>query len=65
MHTLQGTGKAMLLTSFVLCGGFILLLFSDFGGTFSTGLFTALTILFAMLADLFLLPVLIRWIMRD
>lgn len=65
MHTLQGTGKAMLLTSFVLCGGFILLLFSDFGGTFSTGLFTALTILFAMLADLFLLPILIRWVMRD
>ena len=60
-NTLLGTGKAMLITSVVLVGGFITLLTSDFGGTFSTGLFTALTVLFALLADLFLLPILLRY----
>ncbi len=60
--TILGTGKAMIITSVVLMGGFVLLVASDFGGTFSTGLFTALTIVFALLADLLLLPVLVRWI---
>ena len=60
-NTLMGTGKAMILTSFILMGGFIMLLASDFGGTYNTGLFTALTIVFALLADLLLLPVLVRW----
>ncbi len=63
--TILGTGKAMLITSLVLMGGFILLLASDFGGTLNTGLFTALTIVFALLADLLLLPVLVRWIDKD
>ena len=63
--TILGTGKAMILTSIVLMGGFSLLLASDFGGTFNTGLFTSLTIVFALLADLLLLPVLVRWIDRD
>lgn len=62
--TIMGTGKAMVLTSFVLMSGFVLLLASDFGGTFNTGLFTALTIIFALLSDLLLLPVLVRWIDR-
>lgn len=64
-NTLQGTGKALLLTSFILIAGFVLLLLSDFGGTYSTGLFTGLTILFAMLSDLFLLPILIRWVIKE
>ena len=63
--SILGTGKAMLITSFILMGGFILLLMSDFGGTFNTGLFTGLTIIFALLADLFLLPVLLRWVEKD
>jgi len=60
LETLKGTGKAMILTSFILMGGFVLLLASDFGGTLNTGLFTALTIIFAMFSDLFLLPILLR-----
>lgn len=63
--TVLGTGKAMLITSLILMGGFVLLLASDFGGTLNTGLFTALTIIFALLADLLLLPVLVRWIEKD
>lgn len=61
-RTLLGTGKAMILTSIVLLGGFAILLASDFGGTFNTGFFTALTILFALFADLIFLPVLLRWL---
>lgn len=61
-NTLLGTGKAMILTSIVLLGGFVLLLASSFGGTFNTGFFTALTIVFALFADLIFLPVLLRWV---
>lgn len=64
-NTLIGTGKAMLITSLVLIGGFVTLLTSDFGGTFSTGLFTGLTVLFALLADLFLLPILLRYFFSE
>lgn len=60
--TMLGTGKAMILTSIVLLGGFVLLMASDFGGTFNTGFFTALTILFALLSDLLLLPLLLWWV---
>lgn len=61
-NTILGTGKAMVLTSLVLLGGFLILLVSDFGGTFNTGLFTGLTILFALLSDLILLPVMLRMV---
>lgn len=64
-NTLLGTGKAMIMTSLILLGGFIILLASDFGGTFGVGLFTGLTILFALVADFFLLPVMIRWVDKD
>ncbi|MFK7924234.1 MAG: RND family transporter, partial [Bacteroidia bacterium] len=60
--TIRGTGKAMVMTSLVLLGGFVILLASDFGGTFSVGLFTALTVVFALLSDFLLLPVLLRWV---
>lgn len=60
--TIQGTGKAIILTSLVLFAGFSILLVSDFGGTFSIGLFTALTLFTALLSDVLLLPVLIRWL---
>lgn len=63
-RTLLGTGKAMIITSLVLMAGFVMLLASDFGGTFNTGLFTGLTIVFALIADLLLLPVLLRWFDR-
>ena len=57
--------KAMLLTSLVLLGGFAILIASDFGGTFNTGLFSGLTIFFALVGDLVVLPILVRMIWRD
>ena len=58
-RTYLSTGKAILLTSAILCSGFLLLLFSDFMGTFYMGLMITITLLFAVLADLFFLPLLL------
>lgn len=54
-------GKAIIITSCILMGGFMTLVFSSFDGTFYVGLFVSLTLLFAVVADLYLLPVLILY----
>ena len=61
-NTVTGTGKALLMTTLILLSGFLILLASDFGGTYIIGLFTGLTLVMALASDLFLMPVLIRWI---
>ena len=60
-NTVMGTGKALILTTVILVAGFSMLLTSNFGGTFAVGLFTALTLIVALVSDLLLLPVLVRW----
>ena len=56
------TGKAIIVTSLILCGGFLTLTSSSFLGTFHIGLLISLTLLFAVLADLTFLPWLVlRW----
>ncbi len=58
-RTYLSTGKALIVTSIILSGGFLTLLLSSFGGTFYTGLLISLTLIFALVADLTLLPVLV------
>ena len=58
-RTYLSTGRAIILTTLILCSGFLLLVFSDFLGTFYVGLFLSLTLLFALFSDLFILPVLL------
>jgi len=53
------TGKAMILTSLIIFGGFISLCFSTFQSTFFIGLFVTLTLIFALVFDLTLLPALV------
>lgn len=53
------TGKAMVLTTLILCSGFLLLVFSSFMGTFFMGLMMSITLFIALIADLTLLPILI------
>jgi hydrophobe/amphiphile efflux-3 (HAE3) family protein len=53
------TGKAMILTTFILCAGFLLLVFSSFLGTFYMGLMLCITLFVALIADLTILPVLL------
>lgn len=58
-RTYMSTGRAIILTTLILCSGFLLLLFSDFLGTFYVGLLISCTLFFALLADLIFLPVLL------
>ncbi len=50
------TGRALLLTTLMLAGGFLVMATSDFLPTVNFGLFTALTVVLALLCDLLLLP---------
>ena len=58
-HTYLLAGKAVVVTSLILVGGFCTLLFSSFDGTFYVGLLIGLTLLFGVVAELTLLPLLI------
>ncbi len=53
------TGKPIILTTFILMGGFMSLMISDFKSTFYFGFLICITVIIAVLADIFLLPVLL------
>ncbi len=57
-RTLLTSGRAMLVTSIVLCLGFFIYMFSILTNLFNFGLLTGLAIAIALLADLFLAPAL-------
>ena len=54
------TGRAMIKTSFILTGGFLMMAVSDFMPSVYFGVFFSFSILAALLADLIVLPVLLR-----
>lgn len=58
-NSIKETGSSMLYTSIILFFGFVIFVFSDFGGTVALGLLTSLTLFFAMLTNLTLLPALL------
>ena len=58
-RTFIETGKAILLTTVVLVSGFLLFVMSDFGVTFYSGVLISCALIFALLADLMLLPLLL------
>jgi len=58
-RTFYEAGAAIILTSVILVSGFGLLIFSQFGVTHFTGVLIAFSLIFALLADLLLLPILI------
>jgi predicted RND superfamily exporter protein len=58
-RTSISTGKAITVTSLILMSGFVTLILSTFASTYYIGLLVSLTLLFAVLSDLFLLPALI------
>jgi len=55
------TGKAVLLTTLILLGGFVSLVTSDFQSIYLFGLLTAITLFVALLSEIFLLPVLLAF----
>ena len=63
--TLMGTGRAITLTSIVLALGFLVLTFSQMNNMFDFGVLTASAILVALLADFFLMPAIMKLIVKD
>lgn len=59
------TGKAVIVTSLILCGGFFSLITSGFESTFYFGLLVSITLFVAVLTDLLLFPLLVVWLIRD
>lgn len=53
------TGKAMILTTLILCAGFLLLVLSSFQGSFYMGVMLCITLMVALIADITILPVLL------
>ncbi|MCB9230621.1 MAG: MMPL family transporter [Bacteroidia bacterium] len=64
-NTFLESGHAIVVTTLILFAGFMALTFSSFPPTFVIGLLIALTLLTAVVADMLLLPVLIRVLMKD
>ena len=60
LATIRHTGISIIYTSLVLIAGFIIFMFSRFGGTFALGWLTSLTLLTATFTNLVLLPVIMR-----
>ena len=57
------TGRPIIVTSFILIGGFMSLMISDFQSIFYFGLLICLTLIIAVAADMILLPVLLLWML--
>ena len=62
--TFRETGKAIVLTSVVLFFGFLVMLFSISPPSVTIGLLISLTLASALVSDLLLIPLLLRWLDR-
>lgn len=60
--TFLTTGKSIIITSIILFTGFIVLAFSGLASTFYFGLLVSFTILIAVITDLLLLPLFLKWL---
>jgi predicted RND superfamily exporter protein len=63
--TVMYTGRAMVSTSLILLGGFLILLHSSFGDVYTHGFLVSLIILTALITELFLTPVLVTYFFND
>lgn len=56
------SGKAIIITSIIICGGFFTLIASNFSSIYLMGMFVSFALLIAVLTDLTLLPlILLKW----
>ena len=58
-QSIRQTGLSIIYTSVVLSAGFIIFCLSSFGGTFSLGWLTSITLIVATVTNLLVLPVLL------
>lgn len=63
--TLAETGKAMCLGSIILFFSFLVMLFSIHPPSVTVGLLVSVTLAGALFCDLLLVPVLVRWLIKD
>ena len=61
-QTLTGTGRAMLVTTLVLCAGFFAYFFSAMSNLMAFGILTSFAIVMALLADFLIAPALMVWL---
>jgi len=61
--TIRSTGISIIYTSLVLVAGFVIFMFSKFGGTMALGWLTSFTLLIATLTNLIFLPVMLIGLM--
>jgi predicted RND superfamily exporter protein len=64
-ETLLEVGKPMFQTAIILFFGFLVMLFSATPTSVHIGLLMSFTLASALLSDLFMLPVLVRFLVRD
>ncbi|MEM6642874.1 MAG: MMPL family transporter [Bacteroidota bacterium] len=62
--SIKETGSSMIYTSIILFCGFIIFVLSEFGGTIALGKLTSITLFFAMLTNVIVLPSLILQVDR-
>tara|TARA_R110001592_G_scaffold359340_4_gene665798 strand:+ start:37728 stop:39980 length:2253 start_codon:yes stop_codon:yes gene_type:complete len=55
-YSYKSSGKAIVITSIILCSGFFALVFSSFASTFYLGLLVSIVLVLAVIIDLTLLP---------
>jgi len=63
--TFMETGKAICLTSIILFFGFLVLLTSIHPPSVTVGLLISMTLVSAVVSDLLLIPVMVRWLMPE
>lgn len=63
--TIRHTGISIIYTSLVLVAGFVIFMFSGFGGTFALGWLTSFTLLIATLTNLIFLPVIMLALLKQ
>lgn len=62
-RTYISTGKAIIVTTLILCSGFLTLMMSDFTSIYTMGLFVCIALFVAVITDLTILPlILIKWL---
>jgi uncharacterized protein len=64
-ETLHEVGKPMFQTALILFFGFLVMLFSASPPSINIGLLMSFTLISALASDVFLLPVLVRWLLKD
>ena len=63
--TLLETGKPVVITTIILFFGFLVMIFSIHPPSVTVGKLIAVTLVSALMSDLFINPILIRWWIKD